>query len=49
MKKRLGALETDAAQFDAPTQGVLELNQRAAEMRRELVELLEKIPERIKK
>jgi cell division septum initiation protein DivIVA len=48
LQERLEALEADAAQFDTPVQGTLELSRRADELRRELVTLLERIVARVK-
>ncbi len=48
VQERLEALEADAAQFDAPVQGTLELVQKANYLKRELVMLLERIVGRIK-
>jgi len=41
LQERLEMLEADAAQFDTPVQGTLELSRKADELRRELVTLLE--------
>ncbi len=47
LHERIGALEADAAQFDTPVQGALELNQKVNRLRRELVTLLERIVTRV--
>lgn len=49
LQERLEALEADAAQFDTPVQGALELSRKADELRRELVTLLERIMARVKR
>lgn len=49
MQERLEAREADAAQFDTPVQGTLELVQKANYLKRELVMLLEGIVGRIKR
>ncbi len=43
VQERIEALEADAAQFDTPVQGTLELIGKANSLKRELVALLEKI------
>lgn len=49
VQERLEALEANAAQFDAPVQGTLELVQKANRLKCELVVLLEGIVARIKR
>ncbi len=49
LQERLEALEADAAQFDTPVQGTLELSRKAERLKRELATLLEGIVARIKK
>lgn len=48
LQERIEAAEADAAQFDTAAQGVLELGQRADELRRELTTLLERVLTRVK-
>lgn len=49
LQERIEALEADAAQFDTPVQGTLELGQKANRLKHELVVLLESIAARIKR
>ncbi len=49
LAERLEQLERDAAAFDTPAQGVLELSRRADAVRRELVEVLERLLGRVKR
>jgi len=48
VQERIEAFEADAAQFDTPVQGTLELGQKANSLKRELVTLLERILARVK-
>jgi cell division septum initiation protein DivIVA len=48
VQERIEALEANAAQFDTPVQGTLELSRKADDLKRELVALLEKIPVRVR-
>ena len=48
LQERIETLEADAAQFDTPTQVVLELGQKANELRRELARVLEGLLARVK-
>lgn len=48
LQERLEALEANAAHFDTPVQGTLELAQKANDLRRDLVTLLEEVVVRIK-
>lgn len=48
LTERLEGLERDAATFDTPPQGVLELSRRANAVRRELAEVLGGLLERVK-
>ena len=49
VQERIEAFEADAAQFDTPVPGALELVQKANRLKRELVGLLEGIAARIKR
>lgn len=49
LQERIETLESDAAQFDASTQGTLELDRKADELRRDLVALLEQVLGRVKR
>lgn len=49
LQERLEAAEDDAAQFDTPVQGTLELSRKADELRRELAALLEQVLARVKR
>jgi cell division septum initiation protein DivIVA len=49
VQERLESLEADAAQFDIPVQGTLELVQKVNRLKHELVVLLEGIAARIKR
>lgn len=46
--ERLELLEADAAAFDVPAQGALELSQRADAVKHELAEVLGRILERVR-
>jgi cell division septum initiation protein DivIVA len=48
LQERIEHLEADAAQFDTAAQGVLELGQKADELRRELATFLERVLARVK-
>jgi cell division septum initiation protein DivIVA len=48
LQERIEYLEADAAQFDTAAQGVLELSQKADELRRELATFLERVLARVK-
>lgn len=48
LQERIEYLEADAAQFDTAAQGVLELGQKADELRRELATFLERVLARVK-
>jgi len=47
LQARLEAMEADAAQYDTPTQGTLELARKAERLRRELATLLEGLAARV--
>jgi len=47
LQARLEAMEADAAQYDAPVQGTLELARKAERLRRELATLLEGLAARV--
>jgi hypothetical protein len=49
LQERLEAAEADAAQFDTPLQGTLELSRKADELRRELAALLERVLARVRR
>jgi hypothetical protein len=49
LQERLEAAEADAAQFDTPLQGTLELSRKADELRRELAALLERVLVRVRR
>ena len=49
LQERIESAEADAAQFDTPVQGTLELVQKANRLKRELVVLLEGMAARIKR
>jgi cell division septum initiation protein DivIVA len=48
VQERIEALEADAAQFDTPVQGTLELVQKANSLKWDLATLLESIVARVK-
>ncbi len=48
LQERIEVLEADAAQFDVPAQGTLELAQKANELKRDLVALLAGILARVR-
>lgn len=48
LQERLETLEADAAQFDMPVQGTLELSRRAERIKHELVALLGQIATRVR-
>lgn len=48
LQERIEALEVQAAQFDTPVQGTLELSRKANDLKRELVNLLERILARVR-
>ncbi len=48
LQERIEYLEADAAQFDTAARGMLELSQKADELRRELATLLEQVLARVK-
>lgn len=48
LQERIEVLETDAAQFDTTAQGVLEMGQKADELKRGLATLLEQLLARVK-
>lgn len=48
VQERIKAIEADAAQFDTPVQGTLELVEKVNSLKRELVTLLESIMARVK-
>ena len=49
LTERLEQLERDAAAFDTPAQGVLELSQKTDTVRRELAEVLGGLLERVRR
>lgn len=49
LAERLEQLERDAAAFDTPAQGVLELSRKADAARLELAEVLERLLARVKR
>ena len=48
LQERIEAMEADAAQFDTPVQGTLELSRKANGLRSDLVMLLEQLMTRVK-
>ena len=49
LTERLEQLERDAAAFDIPAQGVLELSRKADAARRELADVLGRLLERVRR